>query len=137
VPPTTHELTHAVMAATRGRLPATQSARQAVWLHVPLIEHMIEEPETVFGIARENLPVLRKRHPECAPALDEWRTILDAGHRAPELLIAAWTAPDDWAVTLRACSPFTGVLSAEEVVSALRSYRSWCRESTGKRQIQV
>lgn len=125
----TQEVIDQVLAATGGVFPQTQSSRQAVWLHAPLIERMSDDPETVFGVARDNLPILRSRNPQCAGELDEWRDILDSGDEAPARLIHAWTDPGERAVKLRACSPFTGVLSAEEVISVLRAYRSWVRVS--------
>lgn len=93
-------------------------------LHAAVVEHLLRAPESVIEQAKSTLRRIRDEDlaPRSETYLAEWDRILDAG---PEAITDVLLDPSDHAATLRSCTPFTGVLSQEEV-EQIRS--RWRRE---------
>jgi excisionase family DNA binding protein len=95
--------------------------QQSLWLHAALIPKVVNDPDAVLGVARRNLARQRQsgstRH---AAYTDEWESVLDAGVGR---VIEAFLDPSGHGATLRSCTPFTGVLSQNEVRSIKKAYR--------------
>ena len=101
--------------------------QQSLWLHAALIPKLVNAPDAVLGIARRNLGRQRgSGSSRSASYIREWESILDAGVGR---VIEAFLDQSDHGATLRSCSPFTGVLSQDEVRSIKRAYRE-VRDST-------
>jgi excisionase family DNA binding protein len=113
---------HAVTAKLMHmRTPRDEAKQQSLWLHAALILKVINDPGAVIGIARRNLAVQRRTgSARSAAYINEWESILDAG---TGLVIEAFLDPSDHGATLRSCTPFTGVLSQDEVRSIKKVYR--------------
>jgi excisionase family DNA binding protein len=103
------------------RDPRDDGKQQSLWLHAALIPKVVNDPDTVLGIARRNLARQRQSgSTHSAVYIDEWESILDAGVGR---VIEAFLDPSDHGATLRSCTPFTGVLSQDEVRSIKKAYR--------------
>ncbi len=95
--------------------------QQSLALHAAVVAKLIDDPERVLGIARRNL----QRDIDTGTVHDrryirEWELLIDQGLPA---LIEAMLDPSDQGVTLRSCTPFTGVLDPEQVRAIKRVYR--------------
>lgn len=112
--------------AVMSKFVSTRDARsdgkqQSLWLHAALIPKLVNAPDVVLGIARSNLDRQRESgSARSAAYIREWESILDAGVGR---VIEAFLDPSDHGATLRSCTPFTGVLSQDEVRSIKKAYR--------------
>ncbi len=109
----------AVLAPDRDRY--SDGHQQSLVLHAAVVAKLIDDPERVLGIARRNL----QRDTDTGTVHDrryirEWELLIDQGLPA---LIEAMLDPSDHGVTLRSCTPFTGVLDPEQVRAIKRVYR--------------
>jgi excisionase family DNA binding protein len=113
---------HAVTAKlAHARDPRNDGKQQSLWLHAALIPKVVNDPDAVLGIARRNLARQRQSgSARNAAYTDEWESILDAGVGH---VIEAFLDLSDHGATLRSCTPFTGVLSQDEVRSIKKAYR--------------
>jgi excisionase family DNA binding protein len=113
---------HAVTSKlTQTRAPRNDGKQQSLWLHAALIPKVVNDPDTVLSVARRNLARQRQSGSTHNTAYtDEWEVILDAGVGR---VIEALLDPSDHGATLRSCTPFSGVLSQEEVRSIKKAYR--------------
>lgn len=103
------------------RYPHSDGKQQSLWLHAALILKLVDAPDVVLGIARSNLDRQRESgSARSAAYIREWESILDAGVGR---VIEAFLDPSDHGATLRSCTPFTGVLSRDEVRSIKKAYR--------------
>ncbi|EUA10775.1 DNA binding, excisionase family domain protein [Mycobacterium kansasii 732] len=103
------------------RDPRSDGKQQSLWLHAALIPKLVHTPDAVLGIARRNLDKQRERGSARSTAyIREWESILDAGVGR---VIEAFLDPSDHGATLRSCTPFTGVLSQDEVRTIKKAYR--------------
>jgi excisionase family DNA binding protein len=103
------------------REPRSDGKQQSLWLHAALIPKLVNDPDAVLGIARRNLARQRQSgSTRSAAYTDEWQSIVDAGIGP---VIDAFLDPSDHGATLRSCTPFTGVLSQNEVRSIKKAYR--------------
>lgn len=98
---------------------------EQLWLHRAVAGRLVVNPPAVLAAATINLRRLRRLHPEgrAWEWLDRWAAVLDEG---PEAVLDALTSSAEYAVELRATSPFAGVLSEGErrtVVNALAAAR--------------
>jgi len=89
-------------------------------LHGRIVEKLREQPSLV-SVAVENLD-LWERLRGGDPALDEWRTLLDATP-LPELL-RLLTDESENADRLRQSSPFAGILTEQERTAVFRHYET-------------
>lgn len=104
------------------RYPRSDGKEQSLWLHAALIQKLVNAPDVVLGIARSNLGRQRENgSAHSAAYIHEWESILDAGVGR---VIEAFLDPSDHGATLRSCTPFTGVLSQDEVRSIKKAYRA-------------
>lgn len=111
----------AVIAATVGRDRRLDGHEQSLALHALLVSKLLRDPDRVLETARRNVERDRETgnaHSESYTR--EWGKLLK---RDIPSLIGAMLDPSDHGVTLRSCTPFTGVLSAGEVQSVKRQYR--------------
>ncbi|MGH9917913.1 MAG: helix-turn-helix domain-containing protein [Nitrososphaerales archaeon] len=87
-------------------------------LHRLIAEKLEEDPERVLAIANQNLELMRRtdhgRHSR--PYLDAWQVLLCGPKRD---LARVMVSTDAVARDLRQASPFSGVLSEKERISAL------------------
>jgi excisionase family DNA binding protein len=112
---------HAVTSKLMHMRTPHDGKQQSLWLHAALILKVINDPGAVIGIARRNLAGQRRSgSAHSAAYIDEWESILDAG---VGLVIEAFLDPSDHGAILRSCTPFTGVLSQDEVRSIKKVYR--------------
>ncbi|CAM2916861.1 helix-turn-helix domain-containing protein [Skermania piniformis] len=109
----------AMLAPGRGRY--SDGHQQSLALHAAVVAKLIDDPERVLGIAGRNL----QRDIDTGSIHDlrysrEWEMLIDQGLPA---LIEAMLDPSDRGVTLRSCTPFTGVLDSGQVQAIKRIYR--------------
>jgi excisionase family DNA binding protein len=100
------------------RLTADQ--RRSLRLAHAVAGRLVQDPESVREIARDNLARMRARHTRgrAATWLAEWQELVDG---PLDDLLAALTSPVPHARELRQNSPFAGVLSDAERAAVLRS----------------
>lgn len=100
--------------------PLTREDRRSLMLHEEIAARLTAEPEDVLARARRNLRRMESSHPDAAPLLGEWRTVLgqSVGGIA-ELLVD----PRPHARDLRQVTPFAGVLSAAERAAVYGRFR--------------
>lgn len=103
------------------RDPRSDGKQQSLWLHAALTLKLVNDPDAVLGIARRNLDRQRDHGSSRSAAyIREWEAILDGGVGR---VIEAFLDQSDHGATLRSCTPFTGVLSQDEVRSIKKAYR--------------
>ena len=100
--------------------PLTREDRRSLHLHRAIGRRLEEEPEAVVARARENLVLMRRRHPEAEGLFREWEVLLD---RPVRELAPVLTDPGPRARELRHVTPFAGILSAAERTTVYRSFR--------------
>jgi excisionase family DNA binding protein len=113
----------AKIASVTGRAPRNDGVQQSLWLHAALIPYLVNEPSAVIEKARANLARGRAAgaidaHSE--PYAREWEAILDAGIGR---IIATLLDPSQHAATLRSSTPFTGILTQDEVRAIKKAWR--------------
>jgi excisionase family DNA binding protein len=103
-------------------LPLTRDQEQSLWLHGKIAGRLVEEPDLVLSRARENLDRFSKIHAGTMAErwLDIWRQTLGSG-TGPVLNMLTSHTP--LARELRQNSPFTGILSQDERMKVLDSFR--------------
>jgi len=105
----------------RARPLRSDAKQQSLWLHAALVAKLVENPDEILAIARRNLARQRDSGaPHSAMYTEEWQSIVEAGVGA---VIAAFLDPSDHGATLRSCTPFTGVLTQDEVHKVKKAYR--------------
>jgi excisionase family DNA binding protein len=100
---------------------------EQLWLHQAIAGRLVADPARVLGAAAANLRRLRRLHPDGAAWewLDRWHAVLDLG---PDAVLDALTSSAEYAVELRATSPFAGVLSEVERRAVLNALADTRRE---------
>jgi hypothetical protein len=103
----------------------TRAQVEQLWLHQAIAGRFVANPTALLAAAAITLRRLRRLHPEGQEWgwLDRWQAVLDAG---PEAVLDALTSSSEYAVELRATSPFAGILSEVErrtVLDALAESR--------------
>ena len=103
----------------------TRTQLEQLWLHQAIAIKFVANPFVLLTTAEVNLRRLRALHPDGPRQewLDRWQIVLDDG---PGAVLDALTSPVEYAVRLRATSPFAGVLSEVErrnVLDALAERR--------------
>lgn len=112
---------HAVAAKlARAHAPRNDGKQQSLWLHAAVVSKVVNDPDAVLGIARRNLARQRESGSHSAHYTREWESIVEAGVGR---VIEAFLDPSDHGATLRSCTPFTGVLSQDEVRKIKNAYR--------------
>jgi excisionase family DNA binding protein len=86
---------------------------QGLWLHRAVAGRLVQDPGAIMAAAAINLRRLRRLHPEGRgwEWLDRWDAVLDQG---VEAVLDALTSSAEYAVELRAASPFAGILTEAE-----------------------
>jgi hypothetical protein len=106
---------------TRGVRSHDWIDRRSLALHAAVAAKLEADPR-VLEVARAN--VRRWLAANHAPALVEWRDLLDAAS-IPEL-VAVLRSSDEEAVRLRQSSPFAGILTPAERQAILQSHEPRC-----------
>jgi excisionase family DNA binding protein len=107
----------------------TRDHEQSRWLHLAIAGHLVKEPGLVLARARENLDRFSKVHAGTMAEywLDLWRKTIDSG---PDPVLNALVSDNPEARELRQNSPFTGILSPDERMTVLKSFREqWSRSA--------
>ncbi|MGH3955527.1 MAG: helix-turn-helix domain-containing protein [Mycobacterium sp.] len=104
-----------------GRDRRADGHEQSLALHALLVSKLLSDPDHVLEAARRNV----ERDAESGNAhsekyTHEWAQLLKQDIRS---LIGAMLDSSDHGVTLRSCTPFTGILSTDEVQTVKRQYR--------------
>jgi hypothetical protein len=103
------------------RDPRTDGKQQPFVVARGVDPKVVNDPDTVIGVARRNLARQRQNGSARSAAYAyEWESILDAGVGR---VIEVFLDPSDHGATLRSCTPFTGVLSQDEVRAIKKAYR--------------
>lgn len=112
----------AVIATTSGgRDRRADGHEQSLALHALIVSKLLSDPDNVLETARRNVErdaELGNAHSE--KYTREWAQLLKQDIRS---LIGAMLDSSDHGITLRSCTPFTGILSAQEVQTVKRQYR--------------
>ncbi|PVB32970.1 hypothetical protein [Mycobacteroides abscessus] len=95
--------------------------QQSLALHALVVSKLLRDPERVLEIARRNAKHdLGVGDVHSEKYIREW-------DRLPKQdipsLINAMLDPSDLGITLRSCTPFTGILTDDEVQAVKRQYR--------------
>lgn len=105
-------------------LSLTLEQHRQLWMHQAMLTHLLTRPEDVMAKARDNIEHWQSMHRtdgKTAEYLRAWEKVLDRGLRAT---VEMMTSTSPRARELRQNSPFAGVLSQDERLKALRSFRS-------------
>ncbi|MFA4081579.1 hypothetical protein [Mycobacteroides salmoniphilum] len=90
-------------------------------LNAVIVSKLLGDPERVLEIAQRNVTRdLETGNAHSEKYTREWNRLLKQD--IPQL-IDAMLDPFDHGVTLRSCTPFTGILSADEVQAVKRQHR--------------
>ncbi|WP_100460729.1 hypothetical protein [Mycobacteroides abscessus] len=98
-----------------------QGHGQSLALHAMVVAKLLRDPERVLEIARRNVEddlEIGDVHSE--KYTREWERLLKQDIPS---LINAMLDPSDHGITLRSCTPFTGILTDDEVQAVKRQYR--------------
>ena len=93
---------------------------RSLWLAYATAGQIVADPVRAMQLARVNLERMRAAQPRASRWLDEWSRLLD-GPIAE--VVAILTSPAPMARELRANSPFAGLLSEQERIRVLDSFR--------------
>jgi excisionase family DNA binding protein len=115
------------LAARTRRL--TREDRRSMWISQAVAGKLVQDPQPVLNLARQNLAHLRGVHTRGQGArwLAEWDTILDG---PVEGVLEQLTSPAPHARELRQNSPFAGVLTDVEREQVLTAFRN---DASGRR----
>ncbi|SMY01580.1 DNA-binding protein [Brevibacterium antiquum] len=105
------------------RLRLTYEQARSLWLHREVLDQLMDDPDRVLSIAQDNLERLKHVHRPDGMAvrcLDQWQSVIDGGL---DELVATLTGTDERSSQLRQNSPFAGVLSDDQRMKVLRSFR--------------
>lgn len=107
--------------------PLTRDQERALWLHRVVAGRLVLDPDGVLKKARTNLENLRRVHPVGMAArwLSHWQRLLDRGI---DSVLETLTSRTPQAIELRQNSPFAGVLTEQERLTALQSFRTHWRQ---------
>jgi excisionase family DNA binding protein len=99
----------------------TREQLEQLWLHRAVAGKVVQNPPAVLAAAAINLRRLRKLHPEGRSWewLDRWEAVLDEGADA---VLDALTSSAEFAIELRATSPFAGILTEPERQLVLEAF---------------
>jgi len=103
---------------------------RSLWLNQVVAGKLVQDPDTVLGLARDNLTRFMRVHPEGMSAywLRRWRDVLDQGADA---VLAALTSTSKEGIDLRQNSPFAGALPEDERQRVLKAFANyWRRRGT-------
>jgi len=94
---------------------------EILWLHRAVAGRLVQDPRAVMAAAAINLRRLRRMHPggRAWEWLDRWDAVLEQG---AEAVLDALTSSAEYAVELRASSPFAGILTEAERRGVLAAY---------------
>ncbi len=98
-----------------------QGHGQSLALHALVVAKLLRDPDRVLEIARRNVEddlEIGDIHSE--KYIREWERLLKQDIPS---LINAMLDPSDLGITLRSCTPFTGILTDDEVQAVKRQYR--------------
>lgn len=94
---------------------------QSLALHAVIVSKLLQDPDRVLEIALRNVARdLETENAHSETYTREWDRLLKQDIPS---LIDAMLDPSDHGVTLRSCTPFTGILSTDEVQAVKRQYR--------------
>jgi excisionase family DNA binding protein len=100
----------------------TRDQRRSLWLNTAVAGRLVMEPQVVLGKARSNLVTLEAKHPrgQAAYWLSEWRRLLGG---PAERVVEVLTASTPYSREMRQNSPFAGVISQDERLMVLASFK--------------
>lgn len=104
----------------------TREDRRSLALHRAIAGKLMDDPDSVLAVARENLGRMRSRHPGADELLSEWARLLERS--VPEI-VHVLADPGLRARELRHVTPFAGVLTARERTDVYRRFAD--QESDG------
>jgi len=99
----------------------TRDQLRSLWLSHAVAGRLVADPETVLGVAKDNLERMRAAHPrgQAARWLDEWASLLDG---PIERVLEALTSRTPRFRELRQNSPFAAVLGEGERRAVLDAF---------------
>lgn len=97
----------------------TREDRRSLALHYAIAGKLMDDPDSVLRVARENLALMRARHPEAGELLSEWAKVLE---RSVSEIVHVLSDPGLRSRELRHVTPFGGVLTARERTEVYRRF---------------
>lgn len=97
----------------------TREDRRSLRLHGAIASRLMRDPGAILRTARQNLRLMRDRHPAADSLLREWEVLLD---QPVAEVAAALVDPSPRGRELRQVTPFAGVLSASERAEVYRDF---------------
>lgn len=110
--------------ALRNRtLPSSRDQRRSQWLNMAVAGKLVADPQAVVARAKKNLDTMQSKHTRGQGAywLSQWRQVLDG---PVDQVLEVLTSSTPWAREMRQNSPFAGVLSADERMRVLESFKA-------------
>lgn len=101
----------------------TYEQERSLWLHREVLDQLMHDPDRVLSIAQDNIERFKHVHrPDgmAVRSLNQWQSAIDDGL---DELIAILIGTDERSSQLRQNSPFAGVLSDEQRMKVLSSFR--------------
>ncbi len=106
----------------RVRNPHLKNNERSLWLHKAVLLKLLENREVVVSKALRNLDAMRPPNPNGGPYFDRWESLL---HGSLVPLVEAMVSSEEEYIALRQCSPFSGILSAEERDEVLARFEAY------------
>jgi excisionase family DNA binding protein len=110
------ESVEAIVARSRGW--RSDGHQRSLALHALIVGKLLSDRDHVVEVAKRNLKKRRDSH--SAPYTREWERLIDG---PVPVLVIAMLDQSSKGTTLRSCTPFTGLLSEEELASVNTAYR--------------
>lgn len=101
----------------------TYEQERSLWLHREVLDQLMDDPDRVLSIARGQPRAIKHVYRSDGMAVrsfDQWQSAIDDG---VEELVAFLSGTDERSSELRQNSPFAGVLSDEQRMKVLSSFR--------------
>lgn len=107
--------------------PMTADQLRALWLHRAVAGKVAGDPDQILAMAQKAARKLLENEADGAPWVRQWLAVIDRG---PEAVMRMLVSTDPMARELRANSPFSGVLPADERAAILTSFGRTNRPAT-------
>lgn len=101
----------------------TQEQQKSLWLHRAVLGALMIDPDSVLATAQRNVERFKLVHRSDGMSvryLEQWQSAISEGI---DSVVKVLTGTDERSSELRQNSPFAGVLSDEQRMQVLRSFR--------------
>lgn len=115
----------------------TQEQQKSLWLHRAVLGVLTIDPDSVLATAQRNVERFKLVHRSDGMSvryLEQWQSAISEGI---DSVVKVLTGTDERSSELRQNSPFAGVLSDEQRMQVLRSFRDYWRSTQEREAISA